>query len=282
MQEKLYFPGNIYKKKFLGGINMDKSKKIDEEITSVWSFPNRGEWSTHSGDYRGNFAPQVARNVILKYSKKDDLVLDPMCGGGTSLIEAKLLKRHSLGFDINPKAVRITKEKLNFNDKCRFHPKVKVGDVRYLDDIENKSIDLIITHPPYLDIIKYSKGEIKGDLSNISNVNVFIKRFSQGIKELFRVLKGNSYCAILIGDTRKGGHYVPLSYYVMEKFLKNGFVMKEDIIKIQHNCNSSSYWKKKVKQYNFHLIMHEHLFVFRKPKTNENLDRIKYSHFNEI
>ncbi len=261
---------------------MDKIKNFKEEITSVWSFPERGSWGTHSGTYRGNFAPQVARNIILKYSRKGNFILDPMCGGGTSLIEAKLLKRHSLGLDINPEAVRKTEEKLNFNTNSRFHHKVNIGDVRNLNNIEKESIDLIITHPPYLDIIKYSKGKIKGDLSNFNDVQVFIEQFTQGIKELFRVLKENSYCAILIGDTRKGGHYVPLSYYVMVKFLEHGFVLKEDIIKIQHNCKSNSYWEKKVKQYNFHLIMHEHLFVFRKPGTNENLNKIKESVFHEM
>ncbi|MFW6026344.1 MAG: TRM11 family SAM-dependent methyltransferase [Candidatus Woesearchaeota archaeon] len=259
---------------------MNNIENFKEEITSVWSFPERGNWGPHSGTYRGNFAPQVARNVILKYSRKKDLILDPMCGGGTSLIEAKLLKRRSLGFDINPKAVRETKEKLNYIDnKSKCLHKVNIGDVRDLNNIENNSIDLIITHPPYLDIIKYSKGKIKGDFSNFSNIKDFIKDFSKGIKELFRVLKENSYCAILIGDTRKGGHYVPLSNYVMIKFLEHGFVLKEDIIKIQHNCKSNSYWRKKVKQYNFHLIMHEHLFIFRKPEFNENLSRIQDSVF---
>jgi hypothetical protein len=52
----------------------------------------RGAWATHKPDYRGNFAPQVPRNVILSYSNEGDLVLDPMVGGGTTLIEARLLK----------------------------------------------------------------------------------------------------------------------------------------------------------------------------------------------
>ncbi len=69
------------------------------EISSVWSFPERGNWATHNPKYRGNFAPQIARNVIIRYSKEGDLVLDPMVGGGTSLIEAKLLNRKSIGRD---------------------------------------------------------------------------------------------------------------------------------------------------------------------------------------
>jgi len=62
----------------------------------------------------------------------------------------------------------------------------------------------------------------------------------------------------------------------MERFLKAGFVLKEDIIKVQHNCKATGFWVKKSKEYNFLLIMHEHIFVFqksmkgRKNKTAKN------------
>lgn len=247
------------------------------EITTVWSFPERGKWETHNSKYRGNFAPQIPRNLILKYSREGEVILDPMVGSGTTLIEAKILNRKSLGYDINPKSVEITKQNLEFQGDYKYEPIVKVGDARNLSEIEDNTIDLIITHPPYLNIIKYSEGTIEGDLSNISNVEKFIKEIDKVAKELFRVLKENKYCAILIGDTRKRGHYVPLSYYVLKVFLNNGFVLKEDIIKVQHNCKSTPYWEKQVKKYNFHLIMHEHLFIFRKPFKNENLSPIKFS-----
>jgi len=54
-------------------------------------------------------------------------------------------------------------------------------------------------------------------------------------------------------------------------------VLKEDIIKVQHNCASTGRWRAKSKQDKFYLIMHEHLFVFRKPKEGENLSRLRYS-----
>ena len=96
---------------------------------------------------------------------------------------------------------------------------------------------------------------------------------------LFRVLKQDKYCAILIGDTRKGRHFVPLAYNVMVRFLKVGFVLKEDIIKVQHNCKTTEYWKNKAVKDKFYLIMHEHLFVFRKPRADEDLSRVQYSSF---
>jgi DNA modification methylase len=78
---------------------------IPLEYTTVWSFPKRGSWATHNSKYRGNFAPQIARNIIEMYSEKGDTILDPMVGAGTTLIEAKLLSRNALGMDINPQAI---------------------------------------------------------------------------------------------------------------------------------------------------------------------------------
>jgi len=254
-----------------------ENNEFKKEITTVWSFPERGKWATHNPKYRGNFAPQIPRNVILRYSKEGDVVLDPMVGSGTTLIETKLLKRKGIGIDINPEAVKTTLENLNFDSDDSFGQNVYLGDIRNINFLSNESVDLIITHPPYLNIIKYSEGKIDGDLSNISDMSKFLNEFEKGVKELYRVLKEDKYCAILIGDTRKNGHYVPLSYYVMELFLKNGFALKEDIIKVQHNCKSTPYWEKQTEKYNFYLIMHEHLFIFRKPSKKEDLRRIKYS-----
>lgn len=63
------------------------------EETTIWSFKERGSWATHKGDYRGNCPPQVPRNLILKYTREGDIVLDTFCGSGTTIIETKLLNR---------------------------------------------------------------------------------------------------------------------------------------------------------------------------------------------
>ncbi len=248
---------------------MDKEIKFNEETTTVWSFPERGSWATHKPTYRGNWAPQIPRNLILKYTKEGDLVLDPMVGAGTTLIEAKLLNRDAIGIDVNPQAIKLVKESLEFEAKNKSKQECYVGDIRKLEKIANDSIDLIATHPPYLNIIKYSEQPILGDLSNIGSLSNFLTEFEPAVKEFYRVLKPDHYCAILIGDTRRHRHYVPLAFNVMHLFLKNGFILKEDIIKIQHNCQTTPKWSSEAKKYDFYLIMHEHLFVFRKPKHDE-------------
>jgi len=249
------------------------------EFTTVWSFPERGNWATHNSKYRGNFAPQIARNIIEMYTEKGDSILDPMVGAGTTLIEAKLLVRNALGLDINPQTVEIAKESLQFKHNPPSRQKVQVGDARNLSFLKENSFDLVLTHPPYMDIIKYSEGKIEGDLSNISNLSKFCDEIEIIAKELLRILKPDKYCAILIGDTRKGKHFVPLAFNVMQRFLKVGFVLKEDIVKIQHNCKFTERWRTKAGRDKFYLIMHEHLFVFRKPNPNEDLSRLKFSRF---
>ena len=82
--------------------------------------------------------------------------------------------------------------------------------------------------------------------------------------ESYSVLKKDKFCAILMGDTRQKGHIVPMSFEVMKIFEKVGFRTKEIIIKEQHNCRATGFWKTNSIKYNFLLIAHEYLFVFKK------------------
>ncbi|RXJ56453.1 TRM11 family SAM-dependent methyltransferase [Candidatus Marinarcus aquaticus] len=237
---------------------------FEEECTTVWSFSRRGSWATHNSKYRGNWAPEIVRNLILRYSNEEDYLLDPMIGGGTTAIECKLLNRNLLALDINPNAIELTNTALNF--ECEYTPNIKVelNDSRKLTMLKDESIDFVLNHPPYADIVKYSDKQIKEDLSNIHDLEKFCDEYEQVIKEMHRVLKPNKFCAILIGDTRRNKMYQPLAYMVMSKFLENGFALKEDIIKHQHNCKATGFCVNKSKNYNFLLIMHEHLFIFQK------------------
>ncbi|MFH1024635.1 MAG: DNA methyltransferase [Planctomycetota bacterium] len=237
----------------------------DLECTTVWSFPVRGEWATHNASYRGNWAPQIPRNLILRYTKEGDTVLDQMMGAGTTLVECRLLNRKGIGIDINPDSIRLAQKHLTFT--CEHAPSIVIrrGDARDLSAMPDASVDLIATHPPYVDIVKYSEGKILEDLSNIHDVKTFCDELERIAQECFRVLKPNKFCAILMGDTRRKGFYIPLAYRVLERFLKVGFVLKEDVIKAQHNCRMTGYWRSQSQRFNFLLIMHEHLFIFKKP-----------------
>jgi len=242
------------------------------EITTIWSFEERGDWATHDPSFRGNWSPKVARNLILRYSVEGDTVLDPMVGGGTTLVECLLTGRNAIGIDVNLRSARLTKNRINLPEKHlkelpETDQKIYIGDCRNLDQIEDNSIDLIATHPPYANIIRYGKEALEGDLSAIPSYDIFADEMRKAAKEFYRVLKPGKYCAILIGDTHNRCHYVPIAFKVMQQFLKEGFILKEDVIKAQWNCDSTPQWKGQ--DNDFLLTMHEHLFIFRKLEENE-------------
>ena len=116
------------------------------QLTSIWSFPDRGNWATHNGNYPGNWSPYIPRNIIKRYSNKGDIILDPFLGSGTTLIEAKLLGRRGIGIDINSKAINMAKVNCSFSFLDAEKEKIILGDALDLKFIRDNSIDLICTH----------------------------------------------------------------------------------------------------------------------------------------
>ena len=202
----------------------------------------------------------MPRNLILRYSNPGDWVLDQFMGSGTTLVEAKLLNRNAIGVDINPQSVSISEANLQFPYETNAKIYVRNGNATELGFIKDNRIDFICTHPPYANIIKYSKG-IESDIS-LLNTEEFLSEMSKVAVEAFRVLKKGKMCAVMMGDIRKYGKVVPLGFRMMECFLQAGFSNKEIIIKEQHNCHSTEYWEKQSN--NFLLLAHEYIFVFQK------------------
>ena len=230
------------------------------EQTTIWSFPERGKWATHSGNYRGNWSPYVPRNLILRYSKQGDWILDQFLGSGTTLVEAKLLNRNAIGIDVNPHSVALSEANLNFECETKSKIFIRKGDAKDLSCIKDNKIDFICTHPPYANIIKYSTN-IEGDIS-LLNEQDFFDAIIIVAKESYRVLKEGKCCAVMMGDKRFRGNVIPLGFQLMQSFLDAGFKSKEIIIKEQHNCKSTGAWISVNK--NFLMLAHEYIFVFYK------------------
>ena len=242
-------------------------KDFKLENTSIWNFEERGNWATHKGDYRGNCSPQVPRNLMLKYTKEKDIVLDPFCGSGTTMIECKLLNRKGIGIDVNVNALKLAKNRLNFNYQTEYEPRlIKANSINLKSIILDNKIDFIFAHPPYANIIKYSE-DIKEDISRLS-LDEFLSKINLFSKECFRILKKDKICSILIGDIRKNKNVVPLGFYVMNTFIQTGCTLKEIIIKEQHNCKMMNCWKNR--NTDFYLLAHEYIFIFKKSKKELN------------
>ena len=114
------------------------------------------------------------------------------------------------------------------------------GDARNLDAIKDETVDLIATHPPYAGIIKYTGDRVPGDLSAEKGLDGFLRGMRAVAGESLRVLKPGKHCAVLMGDTRKHKHYIPIAFRTMQQFLDAGFVLREDIIRRRRGVQGSA------------------------------------------
>ncbi len=246
------------------------------ERTTVWDFPKRGDWAVHSGDYRGNWPPQLVRNLIERYTQPGDLVVDGFAGGGTTLIEAWLLNRPSIGIDVSNLAMQFMRAKLGEMEAlARDDERVTLDPahrplpyqgcaqdlVSILDKlgIAQERPKLVCLHPPYLDAIRYSNDHPQ-DLSLLHDVDSFLAELQSIATRCLKVLREYGTCALLIGDVRKDGKLIPLGLRGLDCFQEAGFEPKEVILKTQHHDRSSEFYKSR----NGGLLMaHEYLFILK-------------------
>ena len=245
---------------------------------TVWDFPTRGNWAVHSGDYRGNWPPQLVRNLILSFTEPGELIVDPFVGGGTTLIEAWLCGRKSLGIDISRLALQTTKAKLSQmaiaarqdHGQClneEFEPTVINGDALQLEETLERhgipcgTVALLCAHPPYLNSIKYTDDDER-DLSLISEPSLFHERIKEFAKQAFNMLKHRGACAFLIGDVRKGGRLISLGIDSVGLFRGQGFTLDSIVIKTQNWDRSAEFYRNH--RQSSYLLEHEYLFIYRK------------------
>ena len=116
--------------------------------------------------------------------------MDPMIGGGTTAVECKLLHRHLIALDVNPAAIERTRDAVSFEYETLAELVLELDDARKaMKKVKDESIDFILHHPPYADIIQYSEGKIPEDLSNIHDIDAFADEMEKIAKECYRSLK---------------------------------------------------------------------------------------------
>ncbi len=91
----------------INDINLNRWKEYNDIITdSLWVLGQRDRSGAHLGDYWGNFIPQIPHQMMLRYTKKNDWVLDAFLGSGTTLIECKRLGRNGIGVELQEKVAK--------------------------------------------------------------------------------------------------------------------------------------------------------------------------------
>lgn len=255
--------------------NMDW-KQSDINVDSLWLIPERDKQGKHRNIYHGNFVPQIPNQLIRRYTDVGGVVLELFMGGGTTLFECENLKRHYIGFDINTSIIDYVEEQMKDCVDIKYAIKnVDVTDTQkfsdsmeeYLEYSNIEQVDFMIAHPPYLDIVKFTND--KRDLSNISDVDMFLKKLITAISNGFKYLKKNGYFAIVAGDIYKKSEVVPLAFMIMDSVKRNLKVkMKGVIVKnIEGNrgkLGTQDIWKYRALRSDYFLFKHEYIFVFKK------------------
>jgi ParB/RepB/Spo0J family partition protein len=206
-------------------------EKFSLQFHSIWLMNRRADpfFGVNGTIYPGTFPMMVPINCILRYSREGELVLDPMAGSGTTLVACAMLNRHGLGIDLNPEAERAKEKRFNIvgEKDPKLKPKLQqqrfiVGDGRDLQFLENGSVDLVIAHPPYLDMMDY------GSVGTIKDVASYQRFLREILSEAFRVLRPGRFCCFQIGPF--AARNLPLHHFLLQHALDLGFEFEDEIV----------------------------------------------------
>jgi 16S rRNA G966 N2-methylase RsmD len=271
---------NSPKEKPWSDIDLNRWRDYEEiETGSLWLYPNRASGAGHQLDYHGNYIPQIATQLYTRYSKKGEIVLDLFLGSGTSAIEAVRLERRCIGVELKEDLVAYVRGKISPELLDRdIHilpgnsadPAIVPRVTEVLQTMGTDLAHLLILHPPYADIIKFSS--LAEDLSNAVDTAAFLDGFETVARHGYELLAPGRFAALIIGDKYERGELIPLGFWCMERMNRAGFKTKAIIVKnIEGNekgkGKSANLWRYRALAGGYYIFKHEYVMVFYKPNV---------------
>jgi DNA modification methylase len=225
------------------------------------------------------FPMELCSRLIDIYTKKDDVVLDPFMGSGSTIVVAKDKGRKGIGFDVNPTYVALAKRRLSqqklISDNV-IEAEVHCDDSRnILNYVKPSSVDFVLTSPPYWNIhtrkrtadYKDSRpySELEKDIGNTEDFTKFMDELKSVFEGIYRILKHGKRCVVIVMDIRIGSQFIPFHMNVIDTLKKVGFILEDIII-----------WDRRQEYSNLRPLgypyvfivnkIHEYILIFRKNK----------------
>ena len=271
----------LERKKSLHLIAVQKEKireRIDEvdieeeipliEATTFWDFPRQNYGLTTKGDnkYPGVTPALIIYNLVWRYTELGDLVVDPMCGSGTTIDVCEEEKRRVIGLDISPPPGR--------SDMIQ-------SDARKIP-LKGNSADLVFIDSPYGDNIRYN--ENPGCIGHISSEKEeFYNELEKVMVESHRLLKEGKILGWLIGDQWVKKKFTPVGLKIYEYLCK--YFEPVDIICVARRGQSShtGLWYNRARRFNFFLRGFKYLLIMRKSSKKqpcaEGSRKVEWTHY---
>ena len=220
---------------------------LQPQTTSLWYYPSQHYGKGVQGDprYRGATPSYVIWNLLHRFTRLKDLVVDPMAGSGTTLDVAREMGRRALAYDLQPTRKDIFR-----------------ADARKLP-LEDEKADFVFCDPPYGKHLKYSgKAACIGELDAADPA--YFEAMDEVFREFVRILRPDRYLAVLVGDSWTRDRFVPLGAR-LSALLERRFQAVDHVAVVRGNKDlQRGNYHKAADETNFFLRGFHHLLIFRK------------------